>query len=607
MKKTFIIAVLFMAFSSVYSQSGWISLNSGVSWEIRGMYFINENTGWVAGYSNNILRTTNGGINWFTQQTNWSSGYLSVYFINELTGYAGGGHAINGIGIINKTTNGGINWYQVFYGNTGAIYNTYFINDTTGWFACGFGNVLKTTNGGQTFTIKYVGPYDFVGIYFINFNTGWIGGLAGKIYNTTDSGLNWIEQQNSSTNIHAIKMLNSNTGFAGGLNGAFVKTTNSGSIWMSNPLGHSYWINHIHFINNLTGYLCGGTYNGSTPLIMFTSNGGENWINQTVPVNNWIGRIQFLNQYTGFAAGQGGKILKTTTGGFNIPSAPVLVSPANNSVNVTPVPDLIWNTSAGATHYKVQISTVPIFSVISDSATVTNTNYSVPPGKLSPGYTYYWRVIAYNSVGSSPWSSVWNFSTSVLPPAPVLISPSNGTLGTSQTPTLTWGDIQGVLTYKVQISTVPDFAILTDTVTVETAQYTIPAGKLSLNITYYWRVSARNNQGAGPYSSVWWFIPMLTSGNLVSSLIPDINMLHQNYPNPFNPLTNINFDVAVMSEVQLNVYDISGKTVTVLIDSKMNPGKYTVNFNGTNLSTGIYFARLKIADYSSIIRMVILK
>lgn len=608
MRGVFLTVFLFPAVSVIYPQSGWVNLNSGVSYELRGMHFINSNTGWVVGFSANVLKTTNGGSNWITQPTSWNSGFISTYFINQNTGWISGGNDNQDIAVIQKTTNGGANWNQIFYGNIGVVFNESFINSTTGWFSTGEGYVIKTTDAGLTFTTKFVAPYAFVGINFVNQYTGWVAGLSGKIFKTVDGGLSWLEQPNTLTSsLHSIKMFNASTGFIAGYNGTLIKTTTGGNSWVQKPLGNSYWINHIQFLNNTTGYLCGGDYNGLTSLIMVTTNGGENWFTQSVPASYWIARVQILDQNTGFAAGRGGKILKTTSGGYSVPAAPVLVSPPNNSINVSPTPTLSWNASTGATQYKVEISTVPLFNVISDSATIISSSYNVPAGKLSPGYTYYWRVKASNPYGSSIWSSVWNFSTSVMPPAPVLVSPPNGTIGTTQTPTLTWNSVSGALNYKLQISTVPDFAIITDTATLTSTSYTVPSGKIGIYITYYWRVCAGNLFGYGPYSNSWWFIslPDNISGN--GSEIPDKFNLYQNYPNPFNPETKINFDIPEFSNVKISVYDISGKLVSVLINNKLNSGKYSVSFSGKKISSGVYFARLETQTYSSIIRMILIK
>lgn len=75
--------------------------------------------------------------------------------------------------------------------------------------------------------------------------------------------------------------------------------------------------------------------------------------------------------------------------------------------------------------------------------------------------------------------------------------------------------------------------------------------------------------------------------------IPNNFKLHQNYPNPFNPNTIITIDVPMQEFVDLSIYDIVGKKVVTLIHETMQPGRYSMEFNGNNISSGIYFYRLK--------------
>ena len=70
-------------------------------------------------------------------------------------------------------------------------------------------------------------------------------------------------------------------------------------------------------------------------------------------------------------------------------------------------------------------------------------------------------------------------------------------------------------------------------------------------------------------------------------------LLEQNYPNPFNPKTKIGFKLANSGFVSLKVYDISGKQVAVLEDKEMTPGAYNIDFDGSNLSSGVYIYRLE--------------
>ncbi len=102
----------------------------------------------------------------------------------------------------------------------------------------------------------------------------------------------------------------------------------------------------------------------------------------------------------------------------------------------------------------------------------------------------------------------------------------------------------------------------------------------------------------------------------ISATIPENFQLHPNFPNPFNPTTTIHFDVPAVStgkiKVQLKVYDILGREVRTLIDEEMEPGSYSVqwdgrNNNGTRVSSGVYLYRMKSNGFISTRKMVLLK
>lgn len=92
-----------------------------------------------------------------------------------------------------------------------------------------------------------------------------------------------------------------------------------------------------------------------------------------------------------------------------------------------------------------------------------------------------------------------------------------------------------------------------------------------------------------------------------SSVVPDKFELSQNYPNPFNPSTLINFAIAKQTFAQLNVYDITGRLVSTLVNQEMQPGNYQFTWNGTNLSSGAYFYRLQTNEFTETKRMLLVK
>ena len=83
--------------------------------------------------------------------------------------------------------------------------------------------------------------------------------------------------------------------------------------------------------------------------------------------------------------------------------------------------------------------------------------------------------------------------------------------------------------------------------------------------------------------------------------------LEQNYPNPFNPATRFEFTVANMSFVTLKIYDVLGKEVATLVNSTMNPGTYSIPWDASYLSSGIYFYRLQAGQFVQTKKLTLLK
>ena len=88
--------------------------------------------------------------------------------------------------------------------------------------------------------------------------------------------------------------------------------------------------------------------------------------------------------------------------------------------------------------------------------------------------------------------------------------------------------------------------------------------------------------------------------------------LAQNYPNPFNPSTKIDFSIPVDSKVMLKVYNVLGEEVTSLLNSNISAGNYSIDFNASNLNSGVYFYRLEASGidgyhFSTIRKMILTK
>jgi blue copper oxidase len=97
----------------------------------------------------------------------------------------------------------------------------------------------------------------------------------------------------------------------------------------------------------------------------------------------------------------------------------------------------------------------------------------------------------------------------------------------------------------------------------------------------------------------------------IGTAVPKKFALHQNYPNPFNPSTKIKFDIAPIERssknVSIKVFDVSGRLASELYNGDLNSGSYEIEFDGSKLSSGVYFCRLVTGYFSDTIKLVLNK
>jgi len=201
----------------------WTAQTSGTTEDLCAVSFIDVNTGYAVGGQTSIgkiFKTTNGGTTW--SPVSISSGVLwTCYFLNANTGWvAGSGKAIY------KTTDGGSTWTShlaVTLANVD-VNSIQFLDANTGYIAMGDG-IEKTTDGGLTYSEVYsVSGLNLFSLSFVNTQKGWTVGTTGALAMTTNGGANWTTQSGggSGTNM-CVHMKSGTLGYAVGSDGFIIK------------------------------------------------------------------------------------------------------------------------------------------------------------------------------------------------------------------------------------------------------------------------------------------------------------------------------------------------------------------------------------------------
>ena len=192
----------------------------------------------------------------------------------------------------------------------------------------------------------------------------------------------------------------------------------------------------------------------------------------------------------------------TTTTTAVVPSIPTLVTPANAAVNQDLAITSKWNKISDATSYTFQLSSNNFADTIeTDVITAPDTSFVI--GDLDYSTTYYWRVKATNTVGSSAYASR-TFTTKstpvAVPTAPILALPIVNAIAQDTSLAFVWGAVSGATSYQIQVSTSATYATTVLNQSGVTANtYTLSG--LAYGTHYYWRVRATNTAGSSTWSS----------------------------------------------------------------------------------------------------------
>ena len=99
----------------------------------------------------------------------------------------------------------------------------------------------------------------------------------------------------------------------------------------------------------------------------------------------------------------------------------------------------------------------------------------------------------------------------------------------------------------------------------------------------------------------------VTSKSQLNSSGPSSFSLSQNYPNPFNSQTVIEFSIPADAKVTMNMYDVTGKLISEIVNKDMNAGQHKINFDSKSISSGVYFYTVNAAGFSKTLKMIVVK
>jgi photosystem II stability/assembly factor-like uncharacterized protein len=381
---------------------------------------------------------------------------------------------------------------------------------------------------------------DFHSVKFINKNTGWICG-TGVIAKTTNAGLNWVQQTHPATNkrLNCLSVIDSNTLYCVGMFKTILKTTNGGINWNAienGPYGTGDSYKVSFFINKNTGWV-----SGSGQKLWKTTNGGDSLIQ--IYIADWVNDIYFKDSMTGIVCGDGGFLQKTTNGGLN------------------------WITPNIQLHY---------VGYTFQKLSVINNQYVWITGTSGPVY----RSTDFGNNWDSVGYVIDNFNALY---AIRFININNG-----------WAGGGGVDQGRLFKTTNSGYTW------VRQLNLTIPG---YIGDIYFQNDStgwATGSNGMVLYTANGG----VTSVKQIYTETTKSFELHQNYPNPFNPTTTIRFQIANGFpigtfgndkggvNVVLKVFDVMGREVQTLVNESLKPGTYEVKFDGSKISSGVYFYKL---------------
>lgn len=476
-------------------------------------------------------------------------------------------------------------WVYQTSGTTQHLNDVYMINSLTGWIVGDAGTLLKTDNGGQVWTQVNVTGNDLNSITFKDANIGVAVGDGGVILRTVDGGNNW-----SVVPVGTIEQFRKVSSGAGSM---FFASGDAGLAAVSLDDGATWSIKNTGTAERFRGAAAFGTTDlwavGDEGIIKYSSDAGNTWSDQFAGVSdNDLHDIQFVSSTHGFAGGNSSSFIYTTNSGqswqlrntgifFDVNG--IYFQDENVGWGVSIVGTIFFTTDAGLTWTSQPCG----------SPNTLNEAYFIHQGR---GWT----------VGDNGTVVMYDN-----PNIPVELSSFSASVSENSV-LLNWSTASEVnnLGFEVERKLIADWVkigfVEGNGTTTEAQSYSYSDKNVNSG-TYQYRLKQVDYDGTYEYSNVI---------EIEVDLTPKLFELSQNYPNPFNPGTKIKYSIPntgadLVQLVTLKVYDILGNEVAALVNEEKTAGVYEVNFDATELSSGIYLYQINAGQFTSSKKMILIK
>ncbi|MFH1050695.1 MAG: FG-GAP-like repeat-containing protein [bacterium] len=298
--------------------------------------------------------------------------------------------------------------------------------------------------------------------------------------------------------------------------------------------------------------------------------------------------------------------------GLAKPTIPSLVTPSDNSVDVSALTQFNWTPVSynckycSKNSYEIQISDNP------DFAGTDIVNYNQLPDTalklivpLQPGTEYFWKIRGMNEVQPGDWSQVFTFTTKLLPQKTILNEPLDEAIDVEERPRFTWTEMQNAETYHLQVSQDMDFDnIIYETEKIKSTSFKNLAVKLTSGTEHYWHVRGANDGGFGDWSDTWSF----TVKGIPPSVEELLNSLTkiEVFPNPVTNLLNLKLNLPISGNIFIRLFNITGLELerhNVYVDKFKDE---VIGFQIKDLPNGIYYCQIICGKINKTVKFVII-